>query len=304
MKIATASQLPSPPLGKVGWPWIEEKQIAASNFSEKADWPKISIVTPSYNQAQFIEDTIRSVLLQGYPNLEYIIIDGGSTDGSVEIIQKYAPWISYWVSEPDRGQSHAVNKGFQKSTGDILAWLNSDDTYEPGALLKAASLFLNHADTDVLYGNAKITDINGNQIGQICSVPFDPTAYLYATLPIPAQSAVFWRRDIFFEVGMVNENMRYGMDAELIIKFIRARAKFRFQRHIFGTYRCHELSKTFGSYEQSRTETLKIPELAALRAAPGYSIRRLPYRLRQFLLLLLQGDIIYMASRVLARFNM
>ena len=99
-----------------------------------ANYPRISIVTPSYNQGQFIEQTIRSVLLQNYPNLEYIIIDGGSTDNTVETIEKYEQYITYWVSEPDRGQSHAINKGFARCTGEIMAWLNSDDLYLPSAL--------------------------------------------------------------------------------------------------------------------------------------------------------------------------
>ena len=97
-------------------------------------WPKISIVTPSYNQGEFLEETIRAVLLQNYPNLEYFIMDGGSTDNSVEIIKTYKPWLTYWVSEKDKGQADAINKGFERVTGDILAWLNSDDTYEPDIL--------------------------------------------------------------------------------------------------------------------------------------------------------------------------
>jgi len=121
MRCPTLEELPAPPQGKFGWPWTEESPQLPEKQPSGKPWPKISIVTPSYNQADFIEETIRSMLLQGYPNLEYIIIDGGSTDKSVEIIQKYEPWLSYWVSESDRGQTHAVNKGFAMCKGEILA---------------------------------------------------------------------------------------------------------------------------------------------------------------------------------------
>src|SRR5205823_3046168 len=119
--------------GRVGWPWTFQGLPSAARNAERP-WPRISVVTPSFNQGRFIEETIRSVLLQAYPNLEYIIIDGGSTDNTVEIIKKYEPGITYWVSEKDRGQSHAINKGFARATGDIFAWLCSDDVYAPGAL--------------------------------------------------------------------------------------------------------------------------------------------------------------------------
>src|ERR1700738_1526878 len=109
-----------------GWPWTTETPRLPAVRPDGSRWPRITIVTPSFNQGQFIEETIRSVLLQGYPNLEYIIIDGGSTDNTVEIIKKYEPWIACWVSEKDRGQSDALNKGFARATGQILAWLCSD----------------------------------------------------------------------------------------------------------------------------------------------------------------------------------
>lgn len=129
MRCPTLNDLPPPPPGKTGWPWTEESLQLPDRMPDGRSWPRISIVTPSFNQGQFIEETIRSVLLQGYPDLEYIIIDGGSTDDSVEIIRQYEPWLAYWVSEKDDGQAHAINKGFSKATGICLGYLNSDDTY-------------------------------------------------------------------------------------------------------------------------------------------------------------------------------
>ena len=115
MQCPTLSELPSPPPGKTGWPWTEESRRLSSQTPDGRPWPRISVVTPSFNQGKFIEETIRSVLLQGYPNLEYFVFDGGSTDNSVEIIKKYSPWLTYWVSERDNGQSDAINRGLKMS---------------------------------------------------------------------------------------------------------------------------------------------------------------------------------------------
>ncbi|MGQ0603596.1 MAG: glycosyltransferase family 2 protein, partial [Anaerolineales bacterium] len=120
--------------------------------------PRLSIITPSFNQAQFLEATLRSVLDQHYPNLEYLVIDGGSTDDSVAIIQRYADRLAYWVSEKDRGQSDAINKGLARATGEIVAWLNSDDTYLPGALAAQAGYLCAHTDVEVVYGDCVYTD--------------------------------------------------------------------------------------------------------------------------------------------------
>ena len=132
-------------------------------------WPKISVVTPSYNQGQFIEQTIRSVLLQGYPNLEFIIIDGGSDDNTLEIIRKYENWLTYWVSEPDRGQSHAINKGIRRATGEILLWLNSDDLVLPDAFNTVVSKFVENPEVRLIIGQAHIVNSCGEIIGELRS---------------------------------------------------------------------------------------------------------------------------------------
>jgi len=137
---------PSSQPGRIGWPWSQGAEPLPRLEKCGQPLPKISIVTPSFNQGQFIEETIRSVLLQGYPNLEYIIVDGGSTDASVEVIKRYEPWLSYWVSEKDNGQAHAINKGFSRATGDILAYINSDDIYQEGIIAQVARLYLEAPD--------------------------------------------------------------------------------------------------------------------------------------------------------------
>jgi glycosyltransferase involved in cell wall biosynthesis len=146
--------LPSPPLDKTGWPWTIETNPQV--YVSSRTYPRISIVTPSYNQAQFIEETIRSILLQNYPNLEYIIIDGGSTDGTVEILKKYETWLTYWVSEPDRGQSHALNKGIERATGEWIGWQNSDDVYTEKAFWYfCEKVFKKNGKGAVYFGNVQ-----------------------------------------------------------------------------------------------------------------------------------------------------
>ena len=165
-----------------------------------SDWPLVSIVTPSFNHGEFIEDTILSVLRQGYPNLEYLVMDGKSTDGTVDILRKYEAQGLKWVSERDAGQSAAINKGFSMCRGEILAWLNSDDTYMPGAVQKAVDAFLQHPEAGVVYGNVNIISRSGDYSGPGTFVePFNAHRFLDGVNFI-SQPAAFFRRSAFFEV--------------------------------------------------------------------------------------------------------
>ncbi|MEJ5225865.1 MAG: glycosyltransferase family 2 protein, partial [Anaerolineales bacterium] len=173
--------------------------------------PRISIVTPSFNQARFLEATIRSVLEQDYPDLEYIIVDGGSTDGSVEIIQKYAHRLAWWVSEKDKGQTDALNKGFARATGDILAWLNSDDTYTPDALRQAAEAMRTHPQAGLIYADANYIDEQGNVIGRFPAAQTDLRRLRRGYVHIPQQAA-FFRADLWRQVGPLDDSFYFAMD--------------------------------------------------------------------------------------------
>jgi glycosyltransferase involved in cell wall biosynthesis len=210
-------KLPLPGAGKTGWPWIESPDPISEFMPDGSRWPKISIVTPSFNQAAYLEETIRSVLLQDYPNLEYIIIDGGSTDDSVEIIKKYKPWLTYWVSEKDNGQSHAINKGFMKASGLIGGWLNSDDLYLPGALRAIAVEYVeNNNEISVISGKTRVTDgklvfkrqyaieeYSVEKLIQFCIVP---------------QASTFFSMPLYRRLGGVNEKLDMAFDYDLWLR--------------------------------------------------------------------------------------
>jgi glycosyltransferase involved in cell wall biosynthesis len=181
-------------------------------------YPKISIVTPSFNQAKYLEQTICSVLDQGYPNLEYIVIDGGSTDGSVEIIKKYADRLTYWVSEKDHGQSHAINKGFSRGTGKIFAWINSDDYFYLGALDTAARAFAAHPESSMVTGIADCLD--GDDLYRVQVAPV-VTHESYAERKVGiAQPSTFFKADLFRAVGGLDESLHYVMDLDLWLKML------------------------------------------------------------------------------------
>ena len=208
--------------------------------------PMISIVTPSYNQAQFLEETILSVLSQDYPSIEYLIIDGDSTDGSVEIIRKYEDRLAYWVSEPDQGQSQAINKGFQRANGEILAWMNSDDVYCPGAMRAAVDFLRLHPDVALVYGRAELIDGDGATLLPIPWEDFDvPTCITRQRYPIP-QPAAFFRREAVQRVGLLDERLHYCLDWDYWIRIGMAGLKVSKIPQTLARCRLHRDSKTVG----------------------------------------------------------
>ncbi len=203
--------LPEPPAGLVGWPWDQESELAEP---ELAPWPRISIIIPSFNQGQYIEETIRSILLQGYPRLELHVIDGGSTDNTLEIIRKYEPWLSSWVSEKDSGQSEAINKGFCRCSGEIFSWLCSDDLLTPGSLETVARIFFESPQVDVVSGACIFQYDDRPENNQVKLVDRTDWEKIPFSAPI-WQPSCFFRRSLIKRKMLVREDLHYCMDREL-----------------------------------------------------------------------------------------
>lgn len=237
-------------------------------------WPKISIITPSFNQGPFLEETIRSVFQQNYPNLEYLIIDGGSRDDSVEIIKKHASRLAYWVSEPDRGQAHAINKGLQRATGDMVAYLNSDDLYLPGAFNAVVNEFSRDAHCRWLAGGWLMF---GSEPGweSSCWQPLPPAnaaACLYLDYRA-AQPGHFWRRQLFEKHGLFDEQYRYAFDHEFYVRLLLASERCRPVSTPLAAYRLHPQSKTVLENQSFNAEWDAVRERYLFQVPPG-EVRR------------------------------
>lgn len=215
-------ELPAPPVDRKGWPWTDAPEPLPATMPSGRAWPRVSVVTPSYNQGQFIEQTIRSVLLQGYPNLEYIIVDGGSTDESVEVIRKYEPFLAHWESERDRGQSHAINKGFARATGDVLCWLNSDDYYLPGTLRAVAEALFEGAGAAAVVGHCVQVYTDERRPHRGVGRFENPGRLLEFWKGYQMhQPSIFWRREVFERVGYLDESLHLTMDFDYWVRMAR-----------------------------------------------------------------------------------
>ncbi|MBN8650207.1 MAG: glycosyltransferase [Cytophagales bacterium] len=255
--------------------WREDPIVISENMLNGKLWPKVSIVTPSYNQGKYIEETIRSVIMQGYPNLEFIIIDGGSTDNSVEIIKKYEKHITYWVSEKDKGQTHAINKGFEKATGDILAYLNSDDVYMPYTLRLVAELFDR-------YNVNWLTGLRSHLVDNVVISPLPAATTKFNSklykkgFHVPwvlgwnQQPSTFWSASLFNKAGrLFDESMQCSFDVDMWIRF-SSFSELVYVRAVLAMMRQH-------SEQKSRTLRLDFAEIEG-QAGTKYQFYSLWFR--------------------------
>lgn len=216
----------------------------------------VSIVTPSFNQARYLEATICSVLAQNYQQIEYFVIDGGSTDGSVEIIQRYANQLTGWVSERDCGQTDAINKGFALAKGDILAWINSDDTYQPGAVNDAVFYLKEHPDAGMVYGDTDFINERGEKIGQFPARQTDYHRLRQGYVHIP-QQASFFRADLWRQVAPLDPTFYFAMDYDLWIRLAKL-APLVYLPRSWANFRLHGDAKTITADERCWPEMLRI----------------------------------------------
>jgi glycosyltransferase involved in cell wall biosynthesis len=224
--------------------------------SDGTPWPRISVVTPSFNQVQYVEETVRSVLLQGYPNLEYIVLDGGSTDGSLEIIRRYEPWLAALVSEPDRGQTDAINKGWRRATGEILAWINTDDVYCPDALARAGEAFGALPGAGMVYGSALVVDEAGRPLRTWEAHPFDFRRMLVEGSIVP-QSSAFFAAAAIQAVGDLDEQWDAIMDYEFCLR-VGLRFPARCIPEVLTRFRDHPGSKTRRRFDVMARELIRF----------------------------------------------
>jgi glycosyltransferase involved in cell wall biosynthesis len=271
--VITLAQLPAPPAGRRGWPWTE-----APPADVRSDCQSITVITPSYNQGAYLEETIRSVLLQGYPRLEYIVVDGGSTDDSVSIIERYAPWITHWRSERDRGQADAIAYALGIATGEIFNWINSDDVLLPGALATVDRLM---RGADVVAGVCVNVGADGTEeriqsrrmtaLSLICG---DGESAFH-------QPAVWLKRNDVVAAGGIDRSLHYVFDWEMLVRVLARAPRVAYTNTELARFRLHPESKTVKAisafdFERRRATRLLVNRLPAgeIRTAAAARARK------------------------------
>ena len=218
--------------------------------------PLVSIITPSFNQARYIESTIQSVLAQDYPRMEYLVVDGGSRDGTVDILKKYASKLTWWVSEKDKGQTDAINKGFAHASGDILAWINSDDIYEPGAISAAVRYLQEHPKVGMVYGDCNFINVAGYVIGRFGSAQTNYRLLRQGYVHIPQQT-MFFRSDLWKQVGPLDPSFYFAMDYDLWTR-IAARSQIKYVPQTWANFRLHTSGKTILADDRCWPEMIRV----------------------------------------------
>ena len=242
-----------------------------------SDRPKVSIITPSYNQGRFLEATIRSVLAQDYPHIEYIIVDGASKDNSVEIIHKYQDRLAWWVSEKDRGHADALNKGFARASGEILAWLNSDDTYHPGAVSQAVAYLQAHPDVGMVYADANLIDEEDHLLDKFASKQTDYRAMLRGSVHIP-QATTFFRADLWRQVGPLDLSLFFAFDYDFWVKVAKV-SRVAYVPSLWADFRMHNLGKSVKNDDRCYPDMIKVYEREMGKKISWLHLRALARRL-------------------------
>lgn len=259
--------LPSPPTGLCGWPWTEASSPLPEHRKSGGVWPKVSLVVPSYNQGRFIEESIRAALLQGYPDLELVIIDGKSNDQTLEVIMKYEPWIARWVSESDRGQSDAINKGLAMCTGKYFNWNNSDDVLTKGSLERIVDALEDHPEAggatgyvNIIDGNSKIVSVNdGRSNLQGRSGFLHDAECCISMLKSGCQPGGLFLRELVCQIGGIDNNIHYAMDVDLQLRIMCHRPIYHVDFPVIS-FRLHAESKTSGHVQGRALERLKMAD--------------------------------------------
>jgi glycosyltransferase involved in cell wall biosynthesis len=249
-----------------------------------AEQPLVSIVTPSYNQAAYLEEAMQSVLAQDYSPIEYIVIDAASTDGSLEIIRRHAQDLAYWVSEPDSGQADALNKGFARATGKYMAWLNADDRLKPTAVGEAVASLEVHPNTGMVYGDADFIDARGRVIGRFAARQTDYRGLLRGYVHIPQQAA-FWRADLWRQVGGLDASLSFAMDYDLWVRLAKI-SNLQYHPRLWAEFRLHTDSKTMQNDMRAWDEMLKVHHR---EGGSAFSIIVAKYWLRRLLFPLIRA---------------